>query len=370
MSLKEITFQNGTLTYLDQRLPTPWPATVEKLEGRLKNFDTTGTALSPFNLSGTLDKAPFSLSGALTLFSDPPRGRAKLQLTDFPLASLQRQLASLQINTDSASLNLHLAIAKEPSLFSSKAEMLIRDLGPSTATSNTALTLALLKDAKGSFPLTVHMEEGSNSLIQESMNSFQTTVIKASYAPLLLDREFADLQENNFVTFQPGSSKILPAAQETLIRYAELLGQHPYLALSVSGLTDRENDHRVLQKRLEEKEQQRVDEENAKGKAKYRKKQKEFVPLSPRDSLQEQDMSSDDLAGYSPILPTPVHVSNEELLGLARERALLVYDFCTQSLGIHSERIIQEKEGKIIETGTGNRVIFTLKPMPLADSTF
>ncbi len=369
MSVKEITFQNGTLTYLDQRLPTPWQATVEKLAGSLKNFDTAGTAISPFTLSGTLEKVPLSLSGSLTLFSDPPRGRAKLQLTDFPLASLQRQLASQSINTDSASLNLHLAIAKEASLFSSKAEMLISDLAPSTATSDTALPLALLKDAKGSFPLTVHMKEGSNSLIQESMNSFQTTVIKASYAPLLLDPEFADLQENNFVTFQPGSSKILPAAQETLIRYTELLGQHPSLALSVSGLADRENDQRALQKRLEEKEQQRVDEENAKGEDEYRKKQEEFVPLSPRNSLQEQDMSSEDLAGYIPILPNPVHVSNEELLGLARERTLLVYDFYTQSLGIPIKRILQEKEGKIIDTDPGNRVIFTLKPMPLADST-
>lgn len=375
VALKEIRFQNGTLHYLDQRLSPPWSITTEKLEGRLKNINPSEPGLfSPFSLTTTLNNAPFSLSGAVTLFpKENTEGRAKLQLTDFPVASFHEQLTPLSINPDSATLTMHVNMSKEPSLFTTKATMLINDLTPTTTDSDTALTLALLKNADGTFPITVHIQNSNRSLFKESMNSFQTTVIKAGYDPLLLDPEFADLQDNNTVAFQPGSTKIDPSNQETLRRYVKLLAKHPQLGLSITGMADRENDHKMLLKSLEEKEQLRVDQENIKRKAEYRERQQVFLPLSPNQTLHEEDIAQEDLAGFKPSLPNPVSVSNEELLNLARERGLLIYNFFsrslvhgffTRALAIPSQRIVLHEKEEIVETGPGNRVLLTLKAIP------
>lgn len=368
VTLKEITFQKGLLHYQDQRLSPAWSMTAENIEGRLKNIRSAERGLlSPFSLTGTLNSAPFNLSGAATLFPElREEGRAKLQLTDFPVASFREQLSSLPVNADSATLSLHLNMSKEESLFNSRATLFIGDLDPDRPGSDTALALALLKNGEGTFPMTVQLQDGEKTLLEEGMNSLQTTLIKATYAPLLLDPEFADLQDNTFLTFQPGDDRISPMGQETLSRYAELLAKHPDLVLAVRGMADRENDQQTLLKKLEEKEQQRVDEENRKKEAASREKQYHFSPLSPGNDLQEQDIAQDDFTPFKPVLPNPVSVRDEELLDLAMERSLLVYDFCTHSLAIPSQRILLESEGEIIERGPGNRVFLSLKTIPLA----
>lgn len=342
--------------------------TAEQIEGRLKNLSSAEAGrLTHFNLTGTVTDAPFSLSGAAILFPEKSEeGRATLQLSNFPLSSVQKQLVSLPLNADSATLELGLNMTKEQLLLRSKAVMSIKDLIPSTANSDTALALALLQDTENTFSMTIDMEDSNRSLIEESMNSFQTTVIKATYAPFLLDPEFADLQDKTSLPFPAGSETISPDTQKTLRRYAELLKQHPHIALAITGMADRENDHTILLNRLKEKEQQRVEERNRELEAEYREKQKPFLPLSPDNSLQEEDIAKEELTGFVPISANPVQVNDEELLDLARERSLLVYDFCIHSLAIPSQRILVETDVKIIEKGPGNRVLLTLKPIPAA----
>ncbi|MBU1454653.1 MAG: DUF748 domain-containing protein, partial [Proteobacteria bacterium] len=139
ITLKEINFQNGAITYRDQRLSPPWSMMAEHIEGRLKNLNSAARGqLSSFEVTGTLSNSPFSLAGAVTLFpEEAAEGKAKLQLTDFPLATLHKQLASLPINPDPATLELHLTMTKEQSLFGSTAAMVVRDLVPTTAESDT-----------------------------------------------------------------------------------------------------------------------------------------------------------------------------------------------------------------------------------------
>ncbi len=114
-------------------------------------------------------------------------------------------------------------------------------------------------------------------------------MIKASYAPLLLDREFKDLQDNNFVSFQPGTNTITAAGKELLIRYSELLATHPGLALSITGLADAKKDRNELAK---------------------------TVPPAK-----------------------PLIIRDDALLTLAKERSLITYDFCVHSLGIVPSRL-------------------------------
>ncbi|MCF8057503.1 MAG: DUF748 domain-containing protein [Desulfocapsa sp.] len=364
VSIKKISFRNGTMTYLDQRLSPPWQTKINTIEGRINNFNTGDNGLSSFTLSGTVEDSPLNLAGTATFFRTPPEAHTRLKLTGFPLASFRKQLAGTAIDPEAATLFLQMDMVEEQSHISGTSEMTINNLTPTTATSDTALPLALLKNTEGSFPLTLSMDDSNQSLFQKSLNSFQTLLIKASYAPLLLDNNFADLQGNNLVFFHPGTNTLSAAGKETLLRFAELLTQHPGLGLSVTGMADGKTDRNVLLTALAEKEQQRVDMENNRREEEYRKKQQHPPVSETGNTLKEETIAKEDLEGFVPLLPEPVHIKDEELLDLARERTLVVYDFCIDSLGLEPLRISLAGKGEISTTTPANGAQINIKTIP------
>jgi Domain of Unknown Function (DUF748) len=375
VAIKKISFRDGVMDILDQRLSPPWETKVHTIEGRINNFNTNDDSLSSFTLSGVMEDSPLSLAGTATFFRTPPEARTRLKLTGFPLASFQKQLADTPVDPETATLYLQMDMVQEQSHVSGTSEILIsnltaqgasdtalsRSLFPSTERSNTALALALLKNTEGSFPLTVSMDDSNQSLFHKGLNTFQTLLIKASYAPLLLDHNFADLQDNNLVFFHPGTNTLSPAGKETLIRYAELLTRHPGLGILVTGMADGKTDREVLHTALEEKEQQRIDKENQRREAEYRNKRQHPPITEPGTTLQEEDIATEDLDEYVALLPDPVHVKDEELLDLARERSLIVYDFCTHSLGLAPLRITLADSGEIATTTPTNGALLSIK---------
>lgn len=359
--IKKTTITNSSITIVDRRLSPAWESTADKLHGRITNLNTTEKVPSSFTINGTMEGAAIALSGAITLLSNKAEGRANLKLTGFPLPALAQQLEQIPVKTDSARLDLNANMTESQSQFSSKNELLIKNLLPLSATSDTALALAFLKNPSGDFPFTVQTKNGEQSLLQESVAAFQTTVIKASYAPLLLDRKFKDLQDKDLIPFQIGTSTISSAGRGILSRYAELLEQHPGLSISLTGMADGKTDRAFLQQTLEAEEQQRVDKENSIGLAEYRKRQQAALAQKTGKTLQEEDIAKKDLAGYKPLLPKPVHVSDKALLALAKERILIAYDLMIHSLGIPPERIIVEKQEKITENTPSNGIRVVIK---------
>lgn len=74
-------------------------------------------------------------------------------------------------------------------------------------------------------------------------------------------------------------------------------------------------------------------------------------------------MTKEDLAGYTALLPKPVQVKKKSLIHLARERSLIVYDFCIHSLGVAVDRVIIEKKEQITESAPSTGVQLTIKAM-------
>jgi hypothetical protein len=197
----------------------------------------------------------------------------------------------------------------------SNADLTISNVQAVSTTSNTALALALLKNSNGIFALNVQQKGSGRSLFQEAMDSFQTTVIKASYAPMLLDRDFKDLQDNNFISFHPGTNKIHAAGKELAIRYSELLAAHPALGLSVTGLADVQTD---------------------------RKKLTSAIPPAQTKT-----------------------VSDKKLLQLAKERSLITYDFFVHSLAIAPSRISINDSPLLKKRSPGHGSTLSLKVTPI-----
>ncbi len=363
VTIKKINFHNGSIHILDKRLSPPWQTTVDKLAGRINNLDTRGNGLSSFTITGIAEDSPVTLSGTVAFFRSNLDARVRLKLTDFPLDSFSEQLKSTHVNPESAVFDLRLDITENRKQNISQGDMIIKNLTPASSTSDTALALAFLKDANGSFPLNVQLNDSSQSLFKESVANFKTTVIKSTYAPLLLDRKFIDLQDNNIISFQPGTNKISATGKEILSRYAELLKQHPELSLWVTGMADNKTDRAVLQKILEALEQQKVDKENLARLADYRKNQQKSSPPQPDKTLQEEDITKEDLAGYTALLPEAVQVKKAALITLAKERSLIVYDFCIHSLGVAVDRVIIGKKEKITENAPATGIQLSIKTM-------
>ncbi len=339
IELQNFSLHNGSVTLVDQRLSPAWSTKVHDLDGHIKNFNTRGNGLTTFSMTGQLETSPMTASGTLALFDNTLEAHAKLQLLEFPLGVFAKQLKPIPVATERASFNLNLDMTETHSLFSSKNTIDIKDLQATSTRSDTALALAFLTDADNSFPLHIEINKSSNSLLKESIANFQTTVIKASYAPLLLDRSFKDLQDRDLVSFQLGSNQVDTNGKMLLNRYAELLTEHPGLSITITGLADTKTDRAILQKVQEEIEQQRVDTLNKKGLAAYQKKQQEIQAAPPGKTIKEESIPKKDLAGYKPVLANSVHISDEVLLELAAERSLLVYDFFVHSLNIEPRRL-------------------------------
>ncbi len=312
--IKKVGFTDATVSLRDTRLTPNWQGTVDELNGYVNNFTTINNGLSSFAMEGIIESGDFSLSGSCSLLQDKNNVRARFTLTEFPLNSFAEQLHDIHLNTENTSINLQSNYTESDSAVDSTTKLNITGLSATSSNNDTALALALLNDSSNSFSQTIHMDNRDRSLFQESLDIFQTNVIKASYAPLLLDQEFGDLQENDVIPFEIGTNSITSAGKEMLIRYSELLSTHPGIALSITGMADANKDRAKL------------------------------AQTPP------------------PAKPRTIH--KEELLELAQERALILYDFFIHSLGITPTRISIDENHSVLEDSPANGAKLSIRAMP------
>ncbi len=358
VDIKKINFRDATVHFTDKRLFPAWSGTFKGLEGWINDVNTTGNNLSSFAIRGFLDESPLTFSGSTALFNPKVEGHAKMTLSDFPLKNFARQFETAPIDPVTAELDLNLTMTETVSQFHSESELLLKKLYARSTNSTTALALAVMKDKSDSFSMKVVIDLGSKSLLQQGLASFQTTVIKASYAPLLLDRRFKDLQDKGFISFLPGSNKLEAAARSILSRYGDLLKEHPGLGLLITGMADGRKDRDILKKEKENIEQQRVDGINKVKLAEHRQKQLKLAAIQPSNTIKEENISKEELSDFTPVPPNPVHISDRDLLELAQERSLIVHDFLIHSLNIAPERLSTKNKVLVREnpSATGSSI--------------
>ncbi len=315
LHIKKVSFTDATVSLLDARLTPDWKGRVDELNGYVNNLNTiTHNGLSSFAMEGAMEGGDFSLSGSSTLLQKKNSVRARFGLTEFPLDSFAEQLSNISLETENTRISLQGHYAESESSIDSTVKMHITGLLPTSSSSDTALALALLNNSSNSFTQTVQMDNRERSLFQESLDIFQTSMIKASYAPLLLDQNFGDLQENDFIPFQIGTNSINPTGKEILIRYSELLSAHPGISLSITGMADAKIDRAKL------------------------------AQTPP------------------PAKPRTIH--NEELLALAQERSLILYDFFIHSLGVAPTRVSIDEKHLVLDDSPASGARLTIRAMP------
>jgi hypothetical protein len=370
--IQKISFDKATINHEDLRLDPPWSHPISQVKGQITNLQEKADAGTGFELSGLLDTVPFTLSGSGDFLTSEGNGSTKFNLKGFPLLPLGAQITPLlEIDPDSGSFDLSCSFTTKNGEEQGEAAFLFSGLSPDSAESDTALPLALLANSQNQIKLLVPLAKNSTlPLLKQTVATFQTLMVKAGVAPLLLaGTEFADLQDKQSIPFPTGQSTFdgSGSSKETLRRFAGLLAAHPHLGLTLTGMADPSHDRAAILKTLEEKEKKRVALKNEQRLQEWQKKQKEKEKRQappqapPPGKIIEQDIP---ILDPQPALlkPEPVTVSDTNLHDLAQERALQVYDFCTSDLGIASKRIRLQEKGKLSAPETaGNQVTIGLQ---------
>ena len=370
--IQKISFDKATINHEDLRLDPPWSHPISQVKGQITNLQEKADSGTGFELSGMLDTVPFTLSGSGDFFNRTGNYTTTFSLKGFPLLPLAAQITPLlDIDPDSGSFDLSSNFTMKNGEEQGEATFLFSGLRPDSTESDTALPLALLADSRNQMKLLVPLAKNSTQpLLKQTIATFQTLMVKAGVAPLLLaGTEFANLQDKQSLPFPTGQSTFDGSGsnKETLRRFAGLLTAHPHLGLTLTGMADPVHDRAAMLKILEEKEKKRVALKNEQRLQEWQKKQKEKEKRQappqtpPPGKIIEQDIPIHD---PQPALlkPEPVTVSDTTLHDLAQERALQVFDFFTTDLGIASKRIRLQEKGKLSAPETaGNQVSIGLQ---------
>lgn len=376
--IKKISFDNGSVNLIDQRLSPPWSPVINQLKGTINNLHDKAQATT-FEVAGLFETAPFTLSGAGDFLNSGDILSSRLELSGLPLSGLTIRIKPLlDIDPKAATLNLSASCALDQGKEQGEARFLFTALRPGSTESVASLPLALLTDDRDQIKLSVPLNKTSaQPLIIQAVAALQTLMVKAEIAPLLLaGPEFADLDDHRRILFPAGKSTLEGdgEGQKVLRRFAGLLAARPRLGLTLTGMADPLHDRTAMQTELEEKEKKRTAQKNEQRLREWQEQQKQkqqkqqTVTKNPQlpapGKIIEEDIPRQE-APPALLAPEPVNITDANLHDLAQERVLSIYDFCTTDLGIASERIsIQEKTVLSPQGETGRQVFIGLKALP------
>ena len=261
---------------------------------------------------------------------------------------------------------------------SGSAHFTFTSLTAASGETETAVPLALLSDHRNIsqfyVPLDSDQHQSSRALFNETVNVFQTKLIKAKYSPILLaGHNFSDLVNIESVQFIVGKKIITDHGRSVMGRYSDLAKSHPKLQLKIIGMADPVLDGVLLKKELVKKELARVKEENRQREAKKRKREENALKRQrakstrqKKDNFTESNLRLDQPDNLAPVSARPVAVSDSILRELAVNRAHEVYEQFIAVNGLTPEQLLISEEVQIKQDHNqdGNQVMIKLSARP------
>lgn len=389
-----ITLQGGTLEFSDRHLRSPFDTTFFNLGGRVSGLSSQTNRFAEVDLRGNLENhSPLSITGAI----NPLRGDLYLDLkvafSDIELSRFTPYSGTfLGYDVDKGKLSLDLNYKVDNKTLSSQNKVFVDQLSFGKAVESdkatklpVRLAVALLKDNKGEIhldlPVTGRTDDPKFSVWKVVFQMLGNLCSKAATAPFaLLGSMFGGNEDFSAVPFTPGSAQLSQGEQEKLLKLSQALASRPALNLEISGFVDRELDaegyrNEVLVKKLKG-EKFRALVKQGKSSEGQTQENTEILPEDhklylkavyvkekfpkPRNAfgllkdLPEAEMKKLIIANTS--------VGNDELQGLARERAEAVKAFLLSEGKVAPERLF-EKNADIFQPSTregvgGSRVEF------------
>ena len=371
VAIDQLGISNGMIRYVDERTKPTLRLNLNGISGDLTNLQyPVAKDTGNITLTGSIDGFPFKIEGETKILQSPPSAVIDFTASSLPLKLFGPQVKGRvkNIDTEKVTVDVNHRVVFDEQSPSRETQLKLYNLAPEKSGTNLATAFALLSGGGG---VTIELKEDripSRAIIDEGLDKFSRTMIKASINPLLLAApKFVDLVEKDYVTFQPGTDQFTGEGLEYLNRYGELLSSYPLINLKITGVADPESDVAILQEQLNKAEQIRVDVENQKRTLEWQKKQelermKLEIWAEAEDSIDEVDIPvSND--GFVPVTPKPVQVTNESLNELALLRQQAVVDYLIETLSVAPERLVQSQNssaGGIVSGGDSPRAVISL----------
>lgn len=377
LKITKIILKNGSAQHVDERLRPIWQTSITGINGSLKNIDTTSPDVeTAFNITASLAGSPVTVLGSTKLMSKKTNGNVLLKMTTVPVSLFTEQIrSSIDIDPSAGTFDLVMNSKYHDDVKSGSAHFTFTSLTSTTSESDTAVPLALMSNSNQTLlyvPLENSGHRSNRPLFNETVNLFQTKVIKAKYSPILLaGQQFSDLVNNHSVGCVIGKKSITENGRSLMARYTSLAKNHPKLRLTIIGSADPVKDNPPLKKKLMAQEFIRVKEENARRAAKRKKReemQKKQLAQQKKNKkgFTETNLDISQRDNLAPIQPQPVTVSEKMLRELAISRAHEVYNQFVAINNLAPEQLLLSEEVRIEQNSDpgGNRVLIQLSARP------
>ena len=201
---------------------------------------------------------------------------------------------------------------------------------------------------------------GSNGdlfLVEQFVNRLRHHGVKAAISPeLVLKTAVPSLKLPHQLSFNYGDTQF--DDMNILHSYQELFQLRPFVKLHVQGGYDPSADREVLQGRLQKLEDEKREIENKRrALEKVRILQEEQRRRKELKSTGKEGVVEEVIPGYSkkdlePLPPVKVVLPESQLVGLAKERGRIIYDYLVNQLRLDPSRVILDdtisKSGAVV----------------------
>ncbi len=380
LDVAKINIKEGSAQYFDERMSPTWQTGISNIAGTIETIqsDKPSTETS-FNLSASLAGSPITVLGSAKIFAPHSEGNSLIKVTTLPVDLFQEQIHPLlSIDPSRGIFDFVMNSKWIKGKKSGSTHYTFTSLTAASSESDTSVPIALLSDRKNIFqlyiPLDGNDQQSSRSLFNDTVNVFQTKLIKAKYSPILLaGHDFSDLVTMNTVQSIAGKKTISDQGRNVMGRYSDLVRNHPKLILNIIGMADPVRDGIFLKEKLVAQENTRVNEENKRREMQRKKREKDGTrnkqtskTTQKKNTFMESNLPLDQGNNFSPIAAKPVTVTDEILRGLAVERAHEVYEQFIEVNNLTPEQLQLSEDVRISQNAnqSGNLVVIELSARP------
>jgi hypothetical protein len=376
IQIDTITFSDGTLDFSDYHLNRNFSTTMLNLGGRVSGLSSADGSAADVDLRGNLENhSPLKIAGRINPLASNLFLDMQIVFSDIELSPLTPYSGTyLGYAIDKGKLSLTLKYKVEQKKLTAENKVFIDQFtfgeaveSPKATSLPVRLAVALLKDRNGEIhldlPLSGRTDAPEFSIWGLIGQVLKNLLVKAATAPLaLLQASFGGGADFSAIEFASGSSRLSAGEEEKLRSLAKALTERPGIRLEVAGFADRERDPEgfrselLLKKMKSEKFLSLAKEKRESGglshdaveipaaeqskwlKAVYEKEKfpRPRTIIGTLKTLPDEDMKKLILANTS--------VSEQQLRGLARERAVTVMNFLLKDGKLPQERLF-EKSG-------------------------
>ncbi|MGD0662402.1 MAG: DUF748 domain-containing protein [Syntrophorhabdales bacterium] len=393
--IESVTLQGGKIDFADRSIEPNYSASLTEIGGRVSGLSSEESTTADVELQGKLnDYAPLEITGKINPLSKDLFVDLKASFKDADLSPATPYSAKYTGNTiEKGKLSLDVKYHIVGKKLESQNHVTLdqftfgdRVNSPDATKLPVRLAVSLLKDRNGvidlDLPVTGSLDDPKFSIGKIILKIIMNLLEKAATSPFaLLGAVFGHGQELSNVEFDYGSSTVPAQGLQKVDTIAKALSDRPALKLEITGFVDPEKDKEALKQVyfMRKLKAEKLRELVKKGEAppgldqvviepgEYDK----YLKMAYRD---EKFPKPRNIIGFAKDLPssemeklmiTHIVISDDDLRGLAAQRANQVRDIILKQGRVEGERVFTAQPKSLAPEKPGglkeSRVDFALR---------